>query len=546
MNYTLYYKEASAKKFFQRVVAGTSTTYYGVKGKIYEFYVVANPKYNDGYVVSAASETRGAALFDAPKTTLATPTWTNVSASKTKISLSWTKVDDALNYSLFYKEATAKNYVKRVVAKTSTTYTGIQGKTYEFYVVANPKCGSDFLASSASGTQTITLDGSSYDDGGNVGDSTTRLPAPVLSYTIDGTKIVVSWNAVDNARAYKFFWKEKSATNFKNTGEIKTTQYQITGEAGKTYVFYAVALPTVVAYNNGSRQSANSETLEAALGDFVLNGYATGNTIMLSWTPVADAVKYTVFNASGETPVEVGTTDDANASMTGQEGKTYKLYVCAYDETGAQVGEESNTITVVVPTKKTVENTLKPLPALKTFVVANGANNTLSLQLQFDPNSDHVPSMYQVQYCKIGELEVSNDFAPWMPDVNFAQVDWTNAQTMNIKAQGVDTGSRYFKNRWTCASITGLKPGDLYALRARVLATEAEKNNGNTNSEWVYERRVVTAYNGPGPVGPVDRNYTFDTGGLATANGVRYPEGTFLNTATNEIYIPGELEEVWD
>jgi len=265
LNYTLYYKEASAKKFFQRVVAGTSTTYYGVKGKSYDFFVVANPKYNDGYEVSAASETKTILVdgSEAPKQKLATPTWTTVSASKTKISLAWTEVADALNYSLFYKEATAKNYVKRIVAKTSTTYCGIKGKTYEFYVVANPKCGSDFLASDVSATRTITLDGNNgVNPPVDPNPTKTPLAAPVLSANVNGTTITVSWDEVDKARGYEVFWKVEGASgDYQTSNEIDGTSYRIPGVAGQTYEIYAVAYPTTVAATNGYRQSENSNTV---------------------------------------------------------------------------------------------------------------------------------------------------------------------------------------------------------------------------------------------------------------------------------------------
>ena len=154
LNYTVYYKESTASKFQQLVASTNSTTYYGIKNRTYDFFVVANPKYNDGNAVSAASETKTILLNEEanPKEPLATPTWTNVSASKTKISLSWNEVDGALNYSLFYKEATAKNFVKLVIGKTSTTYYGIKGKTYEFYLVANPEYNNGYEVSAASET----------------------------------------------------------------------------------------------------------------------------------------------------------------------------------------------------------------------------------------------------------------------------------------------------------------------------------------------------------------------------------------------------------
>ncbi len=292
LNYTVYYKESTASKFQQlAVVATNSTTYYGIKNRSYDFYVVANPKYNDGNAASAASETKTILLNEAanPKQTLATPTWTNVSASKTKISLSWNEVDGALNYSLFYKEATAKNYVKLVIGKTSTTYYGIKGKTYEFYLVANPEYNNGYEVSAASETKTITLDGNNVvnppvdpnpnpdtpDNPSNppVNPDTPSMPenqktpiaAPVLSAKVSGTTITVSWNDVDNARGYEVFWREKGELTPSSSGEIDKTSCQITGVAGKTYEIFAFAFPKKNLAATTHTKSEQSKTIEATV-----------------------------------------------------------------------------------------------------------------------------------------------------------------------------------------------------------------------------------------------------------------------------------------
>ena len=305
LNYTVYYKEASAQKFLQRVVATTSTTYYGIKNRTYDFFVVANPKYNDGNAASAASETKTILLNEEanPKQPLATPTWTNVSASKTKISLSWNEVDGALNYSLFYKEATAKNYVKLVIGKTSTTYYGIKGKTYEFYVVANPEYNNGYETSAASETRTITLDGNNVvnppvdpnpnpdtpvDPNPNpdtpVDPDPTKTPiaAPVLSAKVSGTTITVSWNAVDKARGYEVFWMEKGILTPSSSGEIDETTYQITGVAGKTYEIFAVAFPKKNLAATTHTKSEKSKTIEATVPE-------QGNDPNDGLTPLPDA-----------------------------------------------------------------------------------------------------------------------------------------------------------------------------------------------------------------------------------------------------------------
>ncbi len=379
LNYTVYYKESTASKFQQLVASTNSTTYYGIKNRTYDFFVVANPKYNDGNAASAASETKTILLNEEanPKEPLPTPTWTNVSASKTKISLSWNEVDGALNYSLFYKEATAKNYVKLVIGKTSTTYYGIKGKTYEFYVVANPEYNNGYETSAASETKTITLDGNNVvnppvdpnpnpdtpvDPNPNpdtpVDPNPTKTPiaAPVLSAKVSGTTITVSWNAVAKARGYKVFWKVKGASgDYQESNEIDGTSYQITGVAGQSYEIYAVAYPTYVAAND-YRQSENSKTVTAsipkqenpnALDAPELTATIKGGYVELEWTGVSGASYYEIFfkTSSGWGSINWNGVRKV-VYATGNGRFNYQFYVVAHPSKDSNLGasEPSNIV----------------------------------------------------------------------------------------------------------------------------------------------------------------------------------------------------------
>lgn len=253
LNYTLFYKDATAKKYCQRVVAGTTTSWFGVKGKTYEFYLVANPKYGKGLEKSAASEMKTVTLMEAPKTPLATPTWDKISVSKIGISLRWNEVDDALNYTLYYKEANAKNFCKRVVACASTTYYGVMDKTYEFYLVANPKYNDGRRESAASEMKAVTLgennpvnpDPENPVDPENPNPENNEL---VLSATTDETTITVSWKPVEGASEYEVFWKEKGANgDEEKSGKFASSSRDTVShvinncEIGKTYAVRVIA-----------------------------------------------------------------------------------------------------------------------------------------------------------------------------------------------------------------------------------------------------------------------------------------------------------------
>ncbi|MBQ8285736.1 MAG: hypothetical protein IJZ10_05485, partial [Thermoguttaceae bacterium] len=91
-------------------------------------------------------------------TPLSAPTWTMHSVKNTEIKLEWSKVDNALNYTVYFKESTADKFRQyAVVATNSTTYYGVKNKSYDFYLVANPKAGKDLEKSAASETKTVLL-----------------------------------------------------------------------------------------------------------------------------------------------------------------------------------------------------------------------------------------------------------------------------------------------------------------------------------------------------------------------------------------------------
>lgn len=152
-----------------------------------------------------------------------------------------------MNYTLYYKEANAKNFCKRVVACTSTTYYGVMDKTYEFYLVANPKYNDGRRESAASEMKAVTLGENNpvNPDPENPNPENNEL---VLSATTDETTITVSWKPVEGASEYEVFWKEKGANgDEEKSGKFASSSRDTVShvinncEMGKTYAVRVIA-----------------------------------------------------------------------------------------------------------------------------------------------------------------------------------------------------------------------------------------------------------------------------------------------------------------
>jgi len=118
------------------------------------------------------------------------------------------------------------------------------------------------------------------------------LSAPVVSATVDGTSVVLKWQAVTNATSYKVEYKESSAAEYSVAGTPTYSPYNVTGlEYGHSYDFRVKALAKDV---ESEYSQVVSISLERSFTPPVITTSFGISFIDVKWEPVENATSYKV------------------------------------------------------------------------------------------------------------------------------------------------------------------------------------------------------------------------------------------------------------
>ncbi|MDO8461560.1 MAG: beta-propeller fold lactonase family protein [Deltaproteobacteria bacterium] len=157
----------------------------------------------------------------------AAPTGLTASASTTSIALSWTAVDGATSYTLYYGTTTGVTVDNgsSISALTSTSYQHenlTTGKTYYYIVTASNDAGESTPSSELSIATT---------------------PSGVSTFTVSpgNAKNTLSWPAVDGASSYTLYHSTSSGVTTANGTKIDNiaiTSYSHTGLTNNTTYYY--------------------------------------------------------------------------------------------------------------------------------------------------------------------------------------------------------------------------------------------------------------------------------------------------------------------
>lgn len=166
-----------------------------------------------------------------------TSTDTTVSSSKPavtvengKATITWTAVDGAIGYSVYYQKSDGKYSKLADTVKTTLNLTGIvSGKTYQIMIKAKTPSGTSKVIENGmfafSGTST----------GGTSSAAFTITPKTVVT---DG-KVKITWNSIDGATEYIIYQYVNGAyTKLKSTDKTTVTFSGI--KSGKTYTMKIV------------------------------------------------------------------------------------------------------------------------------------------------------------------------------------------------------------------------------------------------------------------------------------------------------------------
>ncbi len=199
------------------------------------------------------------------------------SAGKPKIS--WSKVDGAAKYQVFYSTDGKKYYQLIETTKTSVTHTKAKiGTTYYYKVKAVNADGAESVYS-------------------NIVSIKCRPAAPTVSISRSGGKAKLSWKAVSGATKY---WVYRSTDGKKYTRVISTTKLSYTdskSKSGTKYYYKVMAIAVVNNTNVGSAYSA-IKTITTTLAKPTVKITTSNGKPKLSWSKVTGADKYYIYRST--------------------------------------------------------------------------------------------------------------------------------------------------------------------------------------------------------------------------------------------------------
>ena len=197
----------------------------------------------------------------------------------------------------------------------------------------------------------------------HIGDVDSVSSSPVLSFSIEGTIINVSWPCVPGATGYTLYYAPYPYSGPESIGSADVK--------GKTSLFYDLPVGAsyyiaVKAYNDhGYSDYSNVEQFiitSQLLSPSVLSIAADGVSLTISWTGVTNASGYNLYfapqpvtSSTSFSRVDVGS--QTNQSFYLWENAAFALKVKAYDNLGNE-GESSNTGTFIMgpPTPEWVDD----------------------------------------------------------------------------------------------------------------------------------------------------------------------------------------------
>ncbi len=258
-----------------------------------------------------------------------------------EITLSWNSVSGATEYKVF------RNTSQIATVTGSTSYTDkslTSGQSYTYTVKAINSAGQSPFSNSASADAS--------------GPCQTAPSAPVISAITDsacGGNILLSWNAVSGATAYKIFRNDiqvasTASTSYTDTGLVVDTSF--------TYKVKAVN-------NIGNSPFSNSVSAVSSPACAVIpnapvisvsTGTACGGTVLISWNQIQNAASYNIYRDG----VLIASTFDVSYTDTGlTSGQSYSYTIKAINSAGQSpfsnsASANASGICIVVPVAPTL------------------------------------------------------------------------------------------------------------------------------------------------------------------------------------------------
>lgn len=252
------------------------------------------------FVIAACSSSGDSGSTSQPGTdTHASPSGVTVTASDSQAQVSWTAVEGAAYYNIYWsQQSPVTSSASRVANITETSYTFdslVNDQTYYFAVSAVFSDGVESAVSStASGTPMI------------------KIPDAPSSVSISAEQgaITLSWSESLGATSYNVYWSQTSPVSIADASRMTKITSTSTTHAGlvdgQAYYYVVTAVNSSGESAVSSQVGANSKALGAG-APATVSMTVSGGAIAISWEGVEGVSSYNLYwnNAGG-----VETTDN--------------------------------------------------------------------------------------------------------------------------------------------------------------------------------------------------------------------------------------------
>ncbi|MCM3787418.1 Ig-like domain repeat protein [Domibacillus indicus] len=337
----------------QTLVASTTERTYTVTNASEGNKTYAVSAINSLYGESPLSESVQAEVVHPVMTAPAGFTYTV--ANGNDVIFKWNAVSYATNYKI-YQIVDGEAVLKSTSATTTATLTNVPAGDYTYEIRANSE---RFGESAESSKLSVTVG------------SVTMAPPGNFTFKIQNTNdVILTWGSVPNATGYKVYQIVDGEKVLKST--VTGTAVTYTKVPAGDYVYEVYSYSDRFGESaEGSRVSLTVEGIALETPQNVAYKIQNGNDIALSWSSVANATSYKVYQIVDGEKVLKSTVTGTAITYTNMNAGEYTYEVYAYSDRFGESAEGGKV-------SFTLEQVIMPAPASFVSTVKNGNDIALT------------------------------------------------------------------------------------------------------------------------------------------------------------------------
>ena len=254
------------------------------------------------------------------------------SAGKPKVS--WSKVDGAAKYKVFYSTDGKKYYQLIETTKTSVTHTKAKIGTTYYYVV-----------------KAVNANGDESEFSNDV--SIKCVPAaPTVTISRSGGKAKLSWKAVSDATKY-YVYRSTDGVKYKPYYTVSKTSFTDSKSASGTKYYYKVMAVAVVNETNVGSAFSAVKSIMTTLAKPTVKITTSNGKPKLSWSKVTGADKYYVYRSTNgkDYTILIKTTKTSVTNTGAKKGVKYYYKVKAVCSANTNANSAFSAVVSIKATK---------------------------------------------------------------------------------------------------------------------------------------------------------------------------------------------------